>query len=79
MPRMTPQQQYQHLQAHQATAAPKRASANQIEQGYHLRLPNLGKEQEGTCSARSVHNIKNGNCATELLPPPGQPSRAKVT
>ena len=39
---MKVQEGYQHLQVHQATVAPQRATVNCIDPGPHLQQPNQG-------------------------------------
>ena len=76
--RMKQQEPHPHLQVRQETAAPKRATANRIDQGHHLQQPNQGKQLLGTSSARSLQKNKNGNHSPELLPPEGQLRRVKL-
>ena len=76
--RMKTSEQHPHLQVRQETAPPKRATGNRIEQGHHLLLPNQGKQQEGTSSARGFQRNKNGNRSPELLPLEGQQRRVKL-
>ena len=76
--RMKKQELLQHLQVRQETAAPKRATANRIDQGHQRKQPNQAKQQQGTSSARSLPKNKNGNHSAQLLPPEGQQRRVKL-
>ena len=75
--RMKPLEQHQHLQVHQETAAPKRATAKHIDQGHQLLLPTPGMQQQGTSSARSLQKNPNGNRSAKVLPTEGQQRRVK--